>query len=136
MNRLLSIVIVCICGQTAMADTTVKPDFGDLRGTWEGWGTSLCWLGNGIGRCKYESLFADLLFTEKNRQLLGKAVPGLGLNIARYNIGGCGRNEAGERRPPASTLSWLRTIEGYWIDSANSDPASPSWDWSRDANQR
>ena len=47
----------------------------------EGWGTSLCWWGNAIGRWQgsKKQEIIDLLFDEEK---------GLGLNIVRYNIGG------------------------------------------------
>jgi len=49
--------------------------------TFEGWGTSLAWFANVVGKGSTErkERMADLLFDEQQ---------GLGLNIVRYNIGG------------------------------------------------
>ena len=58
----------------------------------------------------------------------------------RYNVGGGGRGRDDqfenvvERKP--AILSWARDIDGYWINWADKNPASSSWDWSRDAAQR
>ena len=49
-------------------------------GKFEGWGTSLCWFANRIG-------YSDTL-AQKAAELLYNAETGLGMNIARYNIGG------------------------------------------------
>src|SRR5690349_3906572 len=61
------------------------------RGTWEGWGCSLAWWGNGVGGSDYERLYADLLFTQGTVSVLGQELPGLGMNIVRYNVGGGGQ---------------------------------------------
>ena len=50
------------------------------NGVFEGWGTSLCWWANRIG-------YSDTL-AQKAAELLYNAETGLGMNIARYNIGG------------------------------------------------
>ena len=50
------------------------------NGIFEGWGTSLCWWANRIG-------YSDTL-SQKAADLLFNAETGLGMNIARYNIGG------------------------------------------------
>ena len=48
----------------------------------EGWGTSLCWWGNVIGRWENKET------VEKTCSLLFEEANGLGLNILRYNLGG------------------------------------------------
>jgi len=64
-------------------------------------------------------------------------IPGLGLNIVRYNAGACGWNQIDNvsmvtlaNRKPS------REMEGFWMDNASDDPSSSSWDWAVDANQR
>lgn len=83
----------------------------------EGWGTSLSWWANAIGKWKSESKIneiADLLFdTEK----------GLGINIARYNIGG------GENPPNVKNLRIGADIPCY-------QPSQGKWDWETDKSQR
>ena len=49
-------------------------------GKFQGWGTSLCWFANRIG-------YSDSL-AQQAADLLYNAETGLGMNIARYNIGG------------------------------------------------
>ena len=104
------------------------------HGVWEGWGTSLCWMGNVFGQ---QDDIADFLFTTKPTTFKGKSVPGLGLNIVRYNAGACSDNEIDGRKMKVSKIiRKYRQMEGFWLDGKNPDPTSASWDWSVDANQR
>jgi O-glycosyl hydrolase len=80
----------------------------------DGWGTSLCWFANAVGRWPEpaRSEIADALFSEG----------GLALTVVRYNIGG---GEApGHHHMPA-----FRQMEGF------QDP-SGAWNWDADAGQR
>ena len=111
--------------------------------TWEGWGTSLAWWANVVGDTEYASEWADLFFTDKELDFLGKKTPGLKLNIVRYNIGGTGRpgdtTERLEKNPLASPEyrdRWYAAIEGYWKNWSDPSPESDSWDWNRDRAQR
>src|SRR5918995_1327759 len=74
---------------TAHADMTVVVDPGADYGRWEGWGTSLAWWATVFGD---RDDFADLWFTTRTVTYRGTALPGLGMNIARYNLGACGWN--------------------------------------------
>lgn len=56
------------------------PDKESPFGEWEGWGTSLCWWANYLG-------YSEKLTNEAAKAVFNP-VEGLGLNIARYNIGG------------------------------------------------
>lgn len=86
--------------------------------TLDGWGTSLCWWANILGRDDWSdqtrNSIMDLLFTLNNG--------GLGLNVARYNIGG------GDD-PTHDHMLLGREMEGF----LNSDG---TYDWTRDAAQR
>src|SRR4051794_22842883 len=85
----LSLLGVILLQASARADysTTVRP--GTTWGTWDGWGASLCWWANVFGT---RSDMADVLFTTNYTSFNGQLLPGLGLNIARYNAGGCNTN--------------------------------------------
>ncbi|MER6627000.1 glycoside hydrolase [Streptomyces sp. NPDC000987] len=119
---------------TAHADATVAVDPGTKYGTWEGWGTSLAWWANVFGA---RDDFADIFFTTKSVAYDGTALPGLGLNIARYNLGACSWNSVGGESMAASpNIPAFKQIEGYWQDWNNEDPTSSAWDWTADATQR
>jgi glycosyl hydrolase family 30 len=103
-------------------------------GVWEGWGVSLAWWANVFGD---RDDLADLLFTDRVVPLLGHDLPGLGLTIARYNLGACTWAPADGRRMVASKhIPRFKQIEGYWLDGRDDDPGSPSWNWSADPRQR
>jgi galactan endo-1,6-beta-galactosidase len=129
-------------GSSAAADTsnasviTVNPSADN--GAWEGWGTSLAWWGKAIGGSSYRDLYADLVFSQNDVSFMGKTLPGLGLNIARYNVGGGGHagDVAGVNENVSPKVAWFKDVEGYWLNWNSQDPTSSSWDWSRDADQR
>lgn len=90
----------------------VQPATTDAR--FDGWGTSLCWFANAVGRWPepHRSAIADALFSPG----------GLGLTFVRYNIGG-GEN------PKHAHMPWFRQMEGF-------SPAQGVWNWSADPGQR
>jgi galactan endo-1,6-beta-galactosidase len=113
---------------------TARPDPAKSWGTWEGWGTSLSWCATVFGS---RDDAADLLFTTGTVTMAGEKLPGLGLNIARYNAGACSGNDIGGRKMIVSkTIRRFRQIEGFWLDPRDPNPASTAWDWAADANQR
>ena len=63
---------------TIKIDSSIRSPFNN--GKFEGWGTSLCWWANRLG-------YSDSL-AEQAATLFYDAEKGLGMNIARYNIGG------------------------------------------------
>ncbi|NDO18866.1 hypothetical protein FMM68_04250 [Lachnospiraceae bacterium MD329] len=68
---------VITAGEVIRLDPSNASPFNN--GVFEGWGTSLCWWANRIGYSeKMTQQAAELFFSED----------GLGLNIARYNLGG------------------------------------------------
>ncbi|MFF4019268.1 beta-1,6-galactanase [Streptomyces sp. NPDC001843] len=119
---------------TARADATIAVNPSTTYGTWEGWGTSLAWWANVFGA---RDDFADIFFTTKSTTYNGTTLPGLGLNIARYNLGGCSWNSVGGTSMVASpNIPKFKQIEGYWQDWNNEDPTSSAWKWTADATQR
>jgi len=112
--------------------TTVNP--GTNWGTWEGWGTSLAWWGKAFGN---RNDLADIMFTRNSVSYNGASLPGLGMNIVRYNAGACSWNSiSGESMAVSPNMMASRQIEGYWTDWTSSDPASSSWNWNVDSAQR
>ncbi|MEU5183794.1 glycoside hydrolase [Streptomyces longwoodensis] len=119
---------------TAHADATVPVNPSVSYGNWEGWGTSLAWWANVFGA---RDDFADLFFTTGTVTYNGTSLPGLGLTIARYNLGACSWNSVGGTTMAVSpNIPAFKQIEGYWQDWNNEDPASPAWNWTADATQR
>nr|WSY54615.1 beta-1,6-galactanase [Streptomyces sp. NBC_00886] len=119
---------------TARADATIAVNPATKYGTWEGWGTSLAWWANVFGA---RDDFADIFFTTKSTTYNGKSLPGLGMNIARYNLGACSWNTvSGESMVASANIPAFKQIEGYWQDWNNEDPTSSAWDWTADATQR
>lgn len=121
-------------GEKEGAGFTVKVNPAENRGVWEGWGTSLCWMGNVFGE---NNDVADFLFTMKMPTFKGKTAPGLGLNIVRYNAGACSWNEVDGRKMKVSKIiRKYRQMESFWLDGKNADPGAAGWDWKVDARQR
>jgi O-glycosyl hydrolase len=90
------------------------------NGKFEGWGTSLCWWANRIG-------YSDTL-AQKAADLLYNAETGLGMNIARYNIGG---GDDPSHRHITRTDSMM---PGFWtIDETTGEHV---FDGTKDENQR
>jgi galactan endo-1,6-beta-galactosidase len=118
----------------APAESTVTVNPSADWGTWQGWGCSLAWWANVFGT---RDDIADIVFTTKSVVLNGGLLPGLGLTIARYNAGGCSPKAVGGITMQASSrIPAFKQIQGFWQDSSSPDPASSSWDWTVDANQR
>ena len=132
------VALSALWGRDIVADSTVTVNPRDDRGVWEGWGASLAWWGQGVGGGEYQDLHADLLFTTKTVSYLGQDLPGLGLNIVRYNVGGGGRGESSGRikENVSAKVPWYKDIDGFWINGQARSPTSKSWDFTRDANQR
>jgi galactan endo-1,6-beta-galactosidase len=121
-------------GLVARADTTTTIDPDTNWGTWEGWGTSLAWWAAAFGT---RDDLANLFFTTDSVTYSGTSVPGLGLNIVRYNAGASSWNTYdGDTMVVSPDMIASRQIDGYWLNWASTDPTSSSWSWSVDANQR
>ena len=99
-------------------DPTKGSPFND--GKFEGWGTSLCWWANRIG-------YSDVL-SQKAAELLFDAETGLGMNIARYNIGG------GDDPTHNHITRTDSMMPGFWtLDETTGEIV---FDGTRDENQR
>jgi galactan endo-1,6-beta-galactosidase len=113
---------------------TIVIDPAAEQGTWQGWGVSLAWWAAVFGD---RDDLADALFTTRTVQVGPDPLPGLGLNIVRYNAGACSWNEIDGRKMAVSKIIHrYRQMEGFWLDGKNPDPGSSSWDWNVDAKQR
>ena len=89
-------------------------------GKFEGWGTSLCWWANRIG-------YSDVL-AQQAADLLFNSEIGLGMNIARYNIGG-GDDPSHHHITRTDSM-----MPGFWtLDEVTGEPV---FDGTRDENQR
>ncbi|KAJ7624359.1 family 5 glycoside hydrolase [Roridomyces roridus] len=104
-------------------------------GTWEGWGTSLAWWAKAFGN---QAALADVFFTLNTVTFNGHTLPGLGLNIVRYNAGATSKNvdPDGDSIQLPSTMIPSREMDTFWLNWNNTDPTSTSWTWTVDANQR
>ena len=89
-------------------------------GKFEGWGTSLCWWANRIG-------YSDVL-AQQAADLLFNAETGLGMNIARYNIGG-GDDPAHHHITRTDSM-----MPGFWV--LDEVTGQPVFDGTQDENQR
>ncbi len=99
-------------------DPTKGSPFND--GKFEGWGTSLCWFANRIG-------YSDVL-SQKAADLLFNAETGLGMNIARYNIGG------GDDPTHNHITRTDSMMPGFWV--LDETTGEPVFDGTKDENQR
>ena len=118
----------------ARADYTTTVNPAVTWGTWQGWGCSLAWWANVFGT---RDDLADIVFTTKSTVLNGQALPGLGMTIARYNVGGCSAAAINGNTMQASpNIPAFKQMQGYWLNWNSTDPASASWNWFVDSNQR
>uniref|UniRef100_L2FF85 Secreted endo-beta-galactanase n=1 Tax=Colletotrichum fructicola (strain Nara gc5) TaxID=1213859 RepID=L2FF85_COLFN len=108
MHFSLNLAVALLAGHVA-ADTTTTIDAKSDRGTWEGWGTSLAWWARKFGN---RDDLADIFFTTNWNSI------------------------DGESMVVSSKMMLSRQIEGHWLDWNSADPASTSWSWGVDANQR
>ncbi len=106
---------------------------------------------NGVGLTPWQTLYADILFTQKSVAWDDRlSLPGLGLSLIRYNIGGgSATDQEGEVLPLPSNPSrqaavdydfWkhrYKKIEGFQVFPPKPEsPAQAVYDWQRDARQR
>ncbi|MEI9960496.1 MAG: hypothetical protein WDM76_04980 [Limisphaerales bacterium] len=112
-------MIFCLANSPLTADSsptdadhpiTINPKV--TYGTWDGWGVSLSWWANVFGD---RDDLADIVFTTNYTTLNGVSLPGLGMNIVRYNVGGCSSNSIGDAAMQVSPrIPPFRQIYGFW----------------------
>lgn len=86
-------------------------DANQVLAVWKGWGTSLAWWGNAVGR-----------WSDPSRQAVFQALfsrQGLGLNLLRYNIGGGENPNHHHMRLYADVPGWV-DADGVWQPDADS----------------
>jgi len=106
---------------------------------WDGWGINLSWWAARKDSLPLKEAFADLLFTNKPAVDFGavRNLPGLGLNIVRYELGGASERPAnGHSMVKGPNYFHDRVLEGFWLDWNSRDPISSSWDWNADVFQQ
>ena len=132
---LVALLLLLTLPFSTRADYSLTVNPATTYGTWDGWGCSLCWWANVFGT---RTDLANLVFTTNYTVLNGENLPGLGLNIARYNAGGCTTSSIAGTGPMTASpnIPAFRQMPGFWLDWNNSDPNSASWQWTADANQR
>ena len=131
---LSSLVGILIYTVPTLADQTFTVKSSTNWGLWQGWGTSLAWWGKVFGN---RDDVSKIFFTTSYSTLNGQSIPGLGLNIVRYNAGACSYNTyQGATMVKSTTIKPWRQMDGYWLDWASTSPTSSSWNWSVDSNQR
>ncbi|CAI5512597.1 unnamed protein product [Closterium sp. Naga37s-1] len=111
--------IIGVCRSGDPSTITIAPDWNGQ--TWRGWGTSLAWFANYVGKLPDDqfNLVMDLLF-DKDK--------GIGLNLARYLIGGSVNYI---NSPQFLTAAWETcSIPGFRVQ-----PNGP-YDWTADGRQR
>ncbi|WP_077797386.1 RICIN domain-containing protein [Streptomyces sp. JHA26] len=111
----------------AAASVTVRPDPSYQQEAFEGWGTSLVWFANATGDYPPEirEELARLLFDDD----------GLGLNIARYNIGGGNAPDVEDYlRPGGAVEGWWKAPAGTTRDDTDWWSADDPADWNEDAD--
>lgn len=108
------LLFLLLFGNAEAVTVTVNP--GVRYQEFEGWGTSICWWGNIIGKYPDQARdsIMDLLFDTSN---------GLGLSIIRYNIGG-GDN------PSHNHMGVGKMMDGFKAGE------NAQYDWTKDAGQR
>ena len=135
---LLLLLATTVC---AASHRRILVDTSTSIGPWEGFGVSLCWWAN---------VFADradvieaafslapnvpvLLDRNPNTPNATVSLPGLGLNIARYNAGASSFQPLadGAKMVASPNIPAWKQMEAYWVA-----PTPNGWDWSRDQKQR
>ncbi|KAF3933062.1 hypothetical protein ABW20_dc0107974 [Dactylellina cionopaga] len=127
-------ILILACSQPSLGDQTYIISSTTSWGKWQGWGTSLAWWAKRFGtRTDLSNIFFSTASTTYN----GQSIPGLGLNIVRYNAGACSTNTySGTKMVVSPNIKPSRQIDAFWLDWASNDPNSASWNWNVDANQR
>ncbi|KAH8812902.1 glycoside hydrolase superfamily [Xylogone sp. PMI_703] len=120
--------------QSVLADETTTIDPTSNWGTWEGWGVSLAWWAKAFGN---RDDLANIFFSLGTTSFNSKNIPGLGLNIVRYNAGACSPGTVnGKSMVLSPDIKPSREVDSFWLNGNSVTPTSSSWNWNVDANQR
>jgi galactan endo-1,6-beta-galactosidase len=123
----------------------VSPNPAEVRvSSFDGWGCSLCWWANSFGKeGSLSEELADIFFSTKTvtstiPENPLPPLPGLGMKIIRYNIGGGGGGARIDKNTvelvsPNNPVGSSRYLQGFWRNWGDGDDA---WDWTADGNQR
>lgn len=134
-KKLLSIALslallpsIGMVNASAASNTVVRLDPSDAspfnNGEFQGWGTALCWWANRIGYSeKMTQQAADLFFSDD----------GLGLDIARYNLGG--GDDPSHNHINRSDSKVPGVWETYKLSEDGKDVANITYDITNDQNQ-
>ncbi|KAJ7642780.1 glycoside hydrolase superfamily [Mycena polygramma] len=135
LRSLLTLAVTLVATQRAVADQTTTINPSANYGTWEGWGTSLAWWAKAFGT---QTALADIFFTQNTVTFNGHTLPGLGLNVIRYNAGACSTNKDpdGDSMVVSPDIKASRQMDAFWLDWNSNSTSSSSWTWTVDANQR
>src|SRR5688500_9235693 len=91
--RVIPMLALCIwaclpgSSKTASPGSSIVLNIEDVQTTsFDGWATSLAWWSNAFGNSPQAELLANAFFTT-GTTYFQQELPGLGMNIVRYNIG-------------------------------------------------
>ena len=116
------------------AESTTTINSAKNWGTWEGWGVSLAWWAKAFGD---RDDLADIFFSLNTTIFNNQTLPGLGLNIVRYNAGASSWNNiSSDVMVVSPRIIHSRQVDGYWLDHDSTNTSSTSWNWDVDSNQR
>ena len=129
----LCIAVLLWAAPARAAGYTVAVDPATTWGTWQGWGTSLCWEGNVAGnQADQTQLLYSTSATTINANGQNVTLPGLGMNIVRYNLGGCSSGTLANGQ--TMVTSNVSPTSAQYIQGFEITPNT--WNWNVDANQR
>ena len=116
-------------------EDTIMVSLATPRQVFDGWGAGLSWWAKAAGASDFATSYADLFFSDIDVDIkIGnetRTLPGLNLNLVRYNVGGGAGGIEGENVSPK--LDWWKGIDGFHILPGESEA---NWDWQRDPHQR
>lgn len=131
--------LLCARSSSARADYTLKVNPDEVRtASFDGWGCSLAWWSNQFGTSAQADTLADICFSSKSVSWQDVILPGLNLNIVRYNVGGGGGGAQIDtsKEQVSPNMPAFKNMIGFWRNWFNADPASDSWNWNADPQQR
>ncbi len=115
-SKPLYFLISCLFTQNILGQSDIELDKSRQLQNFEGWGTSLCWWANGVGRWDSPNFLSVIGY-------LTHPDTGLGYNLFRYNIGG------GDA-PGHDHMRQYGDIPGY------KDSEEGEYNWEADSYQR